>query len=173
MGCPLHIDVDYQLVMRKMWGPSSGRSHAISVHRGPVWVSVSPVIKALACLKRRGGSSRLDLQDISASDHHNSIITGGSDGAVILGSVQHGFMKARKQPMSFHRLYEMDYDAVTGHYRMTDNFLPEVRVWRSGDRRTRTRDVCTHRAVADATAVDGLRDSQRAQDREAQPPRRH
>lgn len=28
--------------------------------------------------------------------------------------------------MSFYRLYEVDYDAMTGHYRMTDQFLPEV-----------------------------------------------
>lgn len=66
------------------------------------------------------------FQDISASDYHNSVFSAGSDGAVIVGSTQSGFLRTRRQPMSFYRLYEIDYDEPTGHYRMTDHFLPEV-----------------------------------------------
>lgn len=34
-----------------------------------------------------------------------------------------------RQGMTYHRLFEMDYDKHSGEYRMTDNFLPQVRCW--------------------------------------------
>jgi hypothetical protein len=80
------------------------------------------------------------------------IVTASSDGSVILATCQSGYRRDRKavrtylyavrrlknakagtttdrtirQPLLFHRMFEMDYDVKTGEYRMTDNFLPEV-----------------------------------------------
>lgn len=41
LACPVHVDVDYQVVLRKQHGSNPGKIQAISVHRGPVWASLA------------------------------------------------------------------------------------------------------------------------------------
>ncbi|BEJ11379.1 hypothetical protein CspHIS471_0108010 [Cutaneotrichosporon sp. HIS471] len=97
---PLYADVDYMITASQLRndGPST---HLLAPHRGPVW-------------------------SIATSDYHTMIASAASDGALIISTFSLGFYRRKLAGLLYYRLYELDYDEVSGEYRMVDDFKPET-----------------------------------------------
>ncbi|KLT42280.1 hypothetical protein CC85DRAFT_285684 [Cutaneotrichosporon oleaginosum] len=97
---PLYADVDYMITASQLRndGPST---HLMAPHRGPVW-------------------------SIATSDYHLMVASAASDGALILSSFALGFYRRKLAGLLYYRLYELDWDEVSGEYRMVDDFKPET-----------------------------------------------
>ncbi|KAK8853096.1 hypothetical protein IAR55_003797 [Kwoniella newhampshirensis] len=101
MASPITVDTDFVVTAIKVRKSGQGRGHHLSSHRGQVW-------------------------GVATSDYHTMLVSGGTDGAVILGNYHTGFYRNRKMPLVQERLYEVDYNATTGEYRILDDILPEA-----------------------------------------------
>ncbi|WWD19510.1 hypothetical protein CI109_103971 [Kwoniella shandongensis] len=101
MASPLTVDSDFVVLAIKIRKSGQGRGHPLLSHRGQAW-------------------------DLATSDYHTMLLSGGADGAVILTNLHTGFYRRRKAPLVQERLYEVDYNATTGEFRIIDDILPEA-----------------------------------------------
>jgi transcription factor C subunit 6 len=128
---PLVADTDHNVSLYKIRGIPAARNAMVLAHRGPVWVSAIvtgtlagrevELIRAgyrdkrfphygCECERRRLGQCRLDAGGVLPEQEEGKCPRGLTD----------------RQSLFFWRIIEIDYDKVTGHYRLTDDFAPEV-----------------------------------------------
>jgi hypothetical protein len=84
LGCPAWADNDHTPQLHDPRGRFNSKSYGFAHHRGPVWVSWSPVYLV-----------DTDLQSIAMSDYHTMALTGSTDGSVVLSNLESGWFRRR------------------------------------------------------------------------------
>jgi len=130
-GTVVATDVDFLVKMYQVQPSALGKGHHVMDIGGAALVSTIQIDFQYSNL----------LQSVSTSDMHPFVAVGSLDGACTTTNILRGTRRERavvckecgdgslsltsEQPLFNHKIFQLDYNPTTEHYRMLDHFLPK------------------------------------------------